>query len=478
MKKTTKIFIFLIFLLINSLLVTAKLSCEIVDKVTYAPDNCGTNGALIFKLSDIGEGGHLGDVATSNFNYHLCCYGIPGIASTTTSTNNKYLISLSSPTSDAHVAIQEGTSFIDYYLSSPTAVTCAYSLADCAGFDTCLLSTQDDTPIDAHVSDCNTGYTKKLCCTAGADVCAVTGVYWGIVEGDQVNLVDTIGMRQMALMIVQAENCENHLVDYTIKKSGATFNSTIKDVPFGVVPDYFGGGDLPGFAIGLWWSTDGLPVGPYDEPFTFTAVLRNPGFGTVQSPESDILTVNSQCIALNPYDYVGECDFTEASLDATLGPPACINSKTDCDGIIGCIDEDCDQIDDCLDEYIFTSSESDICTGAPIGTAGCVPSMDCTGLLWSDCYECKSGEFCDTLGGFKNEFVMERCQGLDQVSCKCEWIGAKPESCSDSLLNQWNNRFKGCIMEEEFPIFDNWNFLIVVLLLISYYAVIIYKKKK
>ncbi|MBU4242163.1 MAG: hypothetical protein KKF52_02935, partial [Nanoarchaeota archaeon] len=78
----------------------------------------------------------------------------------------------------------------------------------------------------------------------------------------------------------------------------------------------------------------------------------------------------------------------------------------------------------------------------------------------------------------RNAFVMERCQGLDQVSCKCEWIGAKPESCSDSLLNQWNNRFKGCIMEEEFPIFDNWNFLIVVLLLISYYAVIIYKKKK
>lgn len=474
--KKLKIISLFILLIINSMLVAAQLDCEIVDASTYAPADCDTNGNLIFKLSDIGEnGGHLGDAETSGFNYHLCCYGVPGLAANTSSEGNPFLIALSEPTNDAHVSIVNGTAFTDYYISSPTSVYCGYSSADCAGFDTCLLSTQDDTPEDAHVSDCDTGYTKKLCCSAGESVCTVTGVAWGIVEGDQVNPVETIGMRQLALMIVQAENCDDHLVDFTVKKSGATFNQSIDDIPFGAIPDYFGGGELPGYALALWWSTDGVLEGDYNEDFTFTASLKNPGSGTVQSPESAALTVNGGCVALNPYDYVDECDFTEESLDAA----GCELSKTDCDGNHGCVDADCDLVDDCLDSYIFTSSESDMCTGTTIGSSGCIPSMDCTNLVWSDCYECEAGEDCDTEAGFRNEYVQQRCEGLDPAECSCKWVdGIQPEGCSPTLLNQSENRFKGCIMEEEFPVFDNWNFFAVILLLLGYYGIIIYRRKK
>jgi len=474
MKKINLIILLSVFLLINTLLVTAKLSCEIVDSSTYAPDDCNTNGELIFKLSDISpEGGHLGDATTSNLKYNLCCYGIPGLSATTTPTED-YIISLSNPTDDAHVSIINGTAFTDYYLTAPTAVSCGYSTYDCDGFDTCLLSVQDDTPEDAHVSDCG-GYSKELCCTAGEAICTVNAVYWGIIEGEGINLLEdaTIGMRQLALMIIQGDNCEDYVADFKLLKSGAAFNTTV-DVLFGTIPEFFGGGELPGYALATWWSTDGLPTGNWEEDFTFSVTLKNPGYGTVQSPSSGILTVNSQCIALNPYNYTDECDFTEESLDAA----GCNYSKTDCDGNHGCVDADCDLVDDCLDEYIFTSSESDICTGTAIGTSGCIPNMDCTNLEWSTCYECKAGEDCDTIGGFRNEFVMERCQGLDPDKCICKWIGDKPEGCSDALVNQWDNRFKGCIMEEEFPIFDNWNFFIVVFMLLGYYGIIIYRKKK
>ncbi len=470
MRKLTLIILICIIFLFNSLVVTAKLDCEIVE----APDDCGQNGALLFKLSDIEHGGHLGDPDTSGFDYHLCCYGIPGLATTTEVSGNKYAVSLLPPVENAHVAIESGNpDYVDYYLSSPSSLTCGYSTTDCEGFDTCLFSVQDDTLENAHVSDCDTGFTKKFCCTAGEDVCSVTGVAWGIVEGNQVNPVETIGMRQMALMIIQAKHCEDYLVDFTIKKGGSTFNQSLDDIPFGTLPDYFGGGALPNHSLAIWWSTDGKPSGQFNDDFTFTASLKKGGESTVQASESDILTVNSQCIALNPYDYTDECDFTEASLDAA----GCSASKTQCDGINGCIDADCDQVDDCLDEYIFTSSDSNKCTGTTIGTAGCIPDMDCTDLEWSDCYECEPGDPCDTEGGFAREYVMERCQGLTPDECVCSWNGEKPEGCSDILLNQWDNRFKGCIMEKEFPVFDNWNFLIVVLLLVSYYGIIIYKRK-
>ena len=484
-----KIILIIMFIIALSSIATAQLSCEIVSKDKY-PGDCDSNGILLLKLSDFtnGQGAHVDVDLTSSFPYHLCCYGLPGLATTTTATDNQYFVSLLGPTDNAHASASADalTTDTDYYLTAPTSFSCAYALETCNGFDTCLFSIAADQ--DTHLSNCSSppdAYSKRYCCSLGEQSCTVTGIGWGMVEGEDVNIVDKAGMNQLVLMIITATGCDNYLMDFTITKtkgSGAIAvqNDTIDNILFGKVPEIFGGEDIPGYGLAVWYTTDGNGPGG-DGNYTFKVTLHK-DTASVESPESDELNVDSNCIAEDPFSYVvDECyaSVIEAMKEyccpsgATGDPPTCVDP---CDGTTRCIDQDCDGVDDCIDQVLQTASIVDQCTGVASGEAGCSANMDCTNLEWSDCYKCEDGMPCADYG-FQSEWVQERCQGLTENECKCNWIGSS-EGCSDNLLNQWDKRFKGCVKEEEFPIFDNFNFIAVLILLTGYYAIILIRKKK
>lgn len=479
-----KLSLILAFMLLSIACVNAVMDCEIVS------GNCG-EGVAVLKISDIGEGGgHAGTVEASSFTYTVCCSGIP-LKATTTKASNKFMISLSDA-ADGHASSIETSFGTDVYLESSAEVSCNYALENCLGVGDCLLSISDTT--DAHVAGCDI-FEKKLCCKEGAETCSITEMWWGIVEEGLINPVETVGMRMPVVMVVVTDNCEGWLADFVIKKDGADFNTSIKDKLVGTLPDYYGGGpweELPYVAAEIWMTTDhaGLPA-DMDGDYVFTGTLHKDA-ESINLPNSGSLTVDSKCVAVDPFTYgVDQCfpsviqaidDLCcyEGSLDnpqprnrCEAGDPAYIP----CDGVHRCINSDCDTaegypsgvgVDDCIDQVIMTASIVDMCTGTTKGTAGCVANIDCSNLEWEECFDCTEGDCVDA--GLKGELVTHRAG-------TCTWVdGVRPEGCSLGLLDR--DEYKVCMEEQEFPVFDSWNIIAVLILLTGYYTVIIYRRRR
>jgi len=460
-----KLIILILMISAFPVLASAALECEIVDSGT----GCDTNGELLFKLSSISQGGgHIDAELTSDFPWHVCCYNVPGLATTTEAAGNSYAISVMQDyTANGHAAKEEDLpNYADYYLTAPTSVSCAYSLADCAGADTCVLSFQDDVTENAHVSGCDAnGFTSKLCCSSGEITCSVTDIFWGIVEGSSINAVEEVGMGQLVLLIIITDNCGDYVADYKISQPDGPTTKNINDIELGMLPDEFGGGVWEGYenvGLALWTTAEGTPPGE-DGDYEFYVQLRKAGESTVDSPDSELLAVNSNCIPVDPSTYVDDCYFTLGMLQ-DFGCPS--GEDVDCDGV-----------DDCIDQELITASQVDKCTGLYEGSAGCIPYIDCTMLEWSECYECTAGMDCAD-EGFLGESVMERCENWPEEDCLCNWIGGRPEGCSEELLDQSDNRFKACITEEEFPVFDGFNFVAVLLLIAVYYSIVLVRRKR
>jgi hypothetical protein len=249
---------------------------------------------------------------------------------------------------------------------------------------------------------------------------------------------------------------------------------TINDVSWGDPNPY------PNTVATIWTNAgegkDGISkTGDYK--FKVKLTSTDPVF-TTTSDYSLNLKVDDNCMAKNP---ITLCETTITESQITQCETECIFAEP-----TPCPDADCDGVADCIDEITTTPANcEDVgeCSGVAAGTSACIPAMDCTGLTWSGCKNCDGG-LCTTDGGFASgTMYMERCEGMAAADCACQYIGGvAPPGCNDDPsmqpLNQWNNRFKECIEEQEFPVFDGFNVIAVLLILSMYYAVIIIRKRK
>lgn len=488
MRKGLLIILFLAFAL--NLALASAIECTIKA-------GCDVTETAVLRLSDTGAGGgHAGVIGSTQFPNYVCCKDLMGLQSTLTKqAGDKFMISLNG-VDDAHASKIEGTYADDVYLRSTTEFDCDYAeLSDpakpCQGYDACLFSISDTS--DAHITSCEpeSTYYSQYCCRAGSAVCTIDYIGWGVIDEETSEIsspVEFAGMRQMVFPIVHGVNCEGMNVDFTIKEGGSDVNTSLKDIPLGTVPDYFGGGPLgdPNFGLSIWWTTDQISGLNEDGSYVVYAKVYDPAkpAETIISPDSSPLTVNSQCEAKDPFTYFID-DCTDLILPESCGTAPGSFPDPSCDGTTRCVDKDCDGIDDCIDQEIKTAVKADVdqCTGTVTGSSGCNAKLDCTNLAWGECFDCTTGDCADKFM-LSGQQVMQRCTSCISDNnppgcCKCNWIdGAKPPECNDAIANQWNKRFKRCMLEEDFPVFDSWNFVAVIVLLSGYYGIMLYRRRK
>ena len=117
-------------------------------------------------------------------------------------------------------------------------------------------------------------------------------------------------------------------------------------------------------------------------------------------------------------------------------------NDVDCDGIINNADE-CPRTKSCT---VTVNSK-----GCDISQATCYAEWDCSAALWSDC----------------NEDTGKRTRDIS----RCIFKGAPNSPCAN-ITNV--PREKDCLVEQEFPVFTNFNVFISLILLIGYY---IYRRR-
>ncbi len=492
--KRALIAVFAFAAIIYSIYVSAAMSCSITDAASCT-------GTLVLKLSDLNDGGsHVGLPAGSSFTKAVCCSGVPGLAVSEASGEE---IGWVSSTDDAHMS-KTGTGAGTLYLTAPTTVTCTYNPDTCLGGNTCLLSISGDT--DAHVSGCEPDefpFSGRLCCRAGEGGCSIDEFYWGVMDESGLHALaepeplGPVGLGMDVFLIAETSGCTGSTADFTIYTEGGDVfksGSEIQDIPLGSYKIRADTGEItdgegnpiPNAVIAGWVAGNGdeePSAGNYKFKLTLTSAA--PAY-TVESGYSSVVEVSASCgmslADLEAYFVCTAPDTPPGCCGETM-PPECSSESAECPGGF-CRDRDCDGVPDCIpDTYIGTVADPsmvDRCSGAEAGTTGCVPSMDCTDLAWSECKPCEAGQLCETDGGFSaGDQYMERCEVEGEAECSCKWAGgAAPPGCTDPVLNQWNNRFKACIEEEEFPVFTGFNVVAVLLVLSVYYTIVVARKKK
>ncbi|MDD4878314.1 MAG: hypothetical protein PHO02_04740 [Candidatus Nanoarchaeia archaeon] len=469
----------------------AGMQCSIEDTITCEND---PNREVIFTISDLADGGshamyyqdEYGNEAEGYFPKSVCCGGVAGL---------KAFVETSAPSpttydfeigffADGHFS-RTGTYTTfkrGLYLDAPTDIDCQYSTEECntAGYDTCLFTISEDSPGYSHVSGCgDTEYPfdnandYRYCCSSGTATCSITDIYWGLLnEADELEEMSgsgPIGGEQDIFLIVETANClPGTQVNFGIDKDPAgTFTfKTYPDMDLGTFEGEPLGAEYSNVAV-AYWETPAI-----DGDYIFKATVHKDE--VVREDDSPIVNVDGDvCQAIDPTPYCPSMTDEEKALCASQ----CVLG-----GEYPCPDNDCDEVANCIDRFEGTVVDPELvdkCTGVVRGTAGCVPKMDCTNLLWSECKNCEAGQECNTVGGFDaGTMYMERCETGD---CLCKWNtegGVTPTGCTDALLDQSDNRFKECIEDEEFPFFDGFNVIAVLLVLSLYYAIIIVRKKK
>lgn len=482
------IFACVLAILFLSLPSYAAMTCSIKPAA-----ECIGNDVRVLRISDLADGGsHAGREGDSSFTSAVCCSGVPGL--TVSQGPAGEFMGCITDNNDAHVS-RTGTEdefMTCLYLEAPTEIDCSYQSADCEdlNYDTCLFTISEDSTDFSHVSGCGAAefpFQRRYCCGLGEATCRITDIYWGIVTGESgaeelEKMTDSgpVGGGQDVYLIVETSGCKaGTQVEFKIHKSDDSVFKTFANMDLGTFEGVSLDASLEDVAIALWDEAGSAGAGPpyVSDDYTFTAKVHKDDEvpPAVTEDESPIVTVDGDgCTAEDPAIYfLDEC--------GPEMPQECIDDPS-CDGA-ACADMDCDTVADCLDTFLATVADPstvDRCSGVAAGTAGCVPAMNCLNLPWNECKNCEAGQPCESDGGFTaGTMFMERCEGLDAESCACKWEGGSaPTGCTDAILNQWDNRFKECIEDEEFPFFDGFNVIAVLLVLSIYYAIIIARKKR
>jgi len=496
--KRTLIAVFAFAAIICSIYASAAMSCSITDASSCAD-------TIVLRMSNLAEGGsHAGLPDSSIYPTVVCCSGVSGLGISTTDGEE---IGVLSSNDDAHYSKTGAGTTI--YLTASSAVTCMYGTDTCLSGNTCLFSfSAEEDAEDAHVSGCEADEfpfsERRLCCRAGGG-CSIDAIYWGVFDeaGDITPLAGEgpVGIAEgvVVFLIAETSGCRGASAEFNIY-SGPSYT----DPAFSPSTSLHGDPILMGnyklgktvgdgeelcfedaesreicyedMVLATWASPGakeegGEPETGYYE-FELKLTHEDPEY-TRESGLSDKVEVSNECTAIDPMEHC--TSLTEDEKD---------KCKDECvlgdDGDL-CPDSDCDGVANCIDRFTGTVADPELvdkCSGTAYGTAGCIPAIDCIDLKWSECKNCEAGEDCQTEGGFNpGDEYMERCE--KSSLCVCKWAdGTAPPGCTDAVLNQWENRFKACIEEEEFPVFTGFNIIAVLAILSIYYAVIIIRTKK
>jgi hypothetical protein len=488
--KTKIILPFVLTIVLLSFSAYAAISCEITDAAACA-------GTKVLTLSDLGDGGS--HASTKDYPFYtkaVCCSGVAGLESTKADNGANYKLEMISIT-EGHGAKTKLSGYTQINLTSPTELTCQYmdTPTVCPGFETCLFSISGDS--DAHVSTCDAAqgyvYPNKYCCRTGEATCTITGLYWGVLNEETGGLdeltsydpglcsdgscVGPVGNGMDVFLIAETSGCEGTQADFTIYNDIDDTEAipVIKNVDMGT----FNGEPLPGYenvVITLFNADSHSSEGEYQWDYYFKIVLHKTGL-SLPSEKSKVMKAYDGCMAEDPRPICPSLTADEIAACAAQcggGPSVCP-------------DTDCDSVANCIDKYEGTVADPDLvdkCSGITAGTSGCIASMDCTNLFWSECKNCEAGQECDTVGEFDaGTMFMERQKDPITETYNCDWLPPytllePPAGCTNAVLDQSENRFKECIEEQEFPVFDGFNVVAVLLILSMYYAVIIIRKKK
>ena len=470
---------------------------------------CTGDDVKVLRITNPADGGsHAGREGYSSYTDTICCSGLPGL--TVSQGPAGEFMSCITDNNDAHVN-RTGTED-DFttclYLEAPTEITCAYmdTPTVCPGFETCLFSISEDSTDYSHVSGCESDefpFDEKYCCRTGEATCTITNIYWGIWDETTEELTELaeppvcpVGLDMPVFLIAETSGCEGTTAEFTIYDNTDTeylssANLHGAPVEMGMLNDVTDLGD-PNVVATFWENAgkgnDGISS---TDTYKFKVVLTStdPVFTTTSTYSPD-MKVDDSCSAKNP---ITDCATTITEAQIAQCTAECTDPEP-----TPCPDADCDTVADCIDEIITTPADCSTvgeCSGYEAGTAGCIPAMDCTNLLWSECKNCEAGEECNKPtsgggGGFSaGTMFMERtpCTGPGEGKCDCFWDANRddvpdataPPGCDlPGVLNQYNNRFKECIEEQEFPVFDGFNVVAVLLILSMYYAIVIIRKKK
>lgn len=139
-----------------------------VIRMECAVKNEACNGVTVFKISAL-TNAHAGDI-NSDYPYNVCCQNM-AVTTTCDAANPNVVLKLSS-SSNAHAETASNTNYNTNICLEPSSkVSCGViETGNCEdnGYETCLISLSSDT--NAHVADCDSGYSKKICCKPQKDI--------------------------------------------------------------------------------------------------------------------------------------------------------------------------------------------------------------------------------------------------------------------------------------------------------------------
>lgn len=467
----------------------AQLSCNITTTATCA-------GVPVLKLSAATDAHASTPVPAAVASHVICCTGVADLAVSYAPLPNKFVIGLATP-SDSHASITRGDYANEVYITSNTYnVTCGEELlpAECGAYQTCLYEVPGGGA-DDHVFGCSSpglASRRQVCCSAtllagptcndsdgGTDYytqgtatdgtgsstdsclaatntlteyrcnasnaresvhyacpdgcaidasgacqpapeapgfeCTVTNIFW--TDWYEHGLAQAVVNYPLSAIIV-GSGCSGTTADFTIYDN---LGNVVEADPEGDNGNYINDGNI-WYAIVNW-----TPTNPGQYYFNVNSIA---GANSSLSQNSPILNV------------VGSCDITPS--EGELCPedwPGGPNDLTD---------SDCDGVRDCFDQWLGNyGGQIDSTTGVPIGLVGC------QGVAW-DCSETTFSE-CVSDPESPGNYIQTR-EG------DCTRIASYTQYCPPPLDT------RGCVIEEDFPVFGLMNILAVSILLIGFYA--------
>lgn len=477
MKKLILILFIAILLLPSAL---AQLSCSIV-----APAAC--TGRIILKLTAANDAHAFLPTDATNTPNVLCCTGVADLVESYVPIPNKFVIGLETP-ADSHVSIVEEYVNEIYITSLTYNVTCGEKLlpAECANYQTCLYEVPSGGA-DDHVFSCGgsaSANKRQVCCSAipleeptcsdtdngqtygtqgvttnnsGSDTdtcngntltetycigvnranethdclqgetcingacvqtennfpCQFNSIFWA----DNTNIgLTTAAINLPVYAVITGTGCNGVTADFTILDSNNQ-QVNIDPLSAGYVEDN-----------GIWYAfTQWTPLAAGN--YKFQAIPRI-GEDSDQMRESNPLAVTGPCSATEPE---GPCPGEWA------GEPD-DNTDSDCDGIRDCFDY-------CIGNF---GGQIDPNSGCSSGVPSCeTEAWDCSGTIFGEC----GPDPADS-----NNYLQTR-----EGNCERDLI-AYPDYCPPPISE------RGCVIEEDFPIFGWVNLLAVSLMLIGFYA--------
>lgn len=473
-----------IILLISLPQAFALMNCQIQNLET----NPCTTGTVVLWLTDsIDSHVHIAEPSPAEINYGVCC---SGVADLVVGGSGTFFVGASS-TTDGHVATNPSIYANNRYLSSATNdITCAIA-ADCAagGYDTCLYAVPNGADQDTHVMDC-ASTTNRMCCRAtviagpscsdtdngnnyyvqgttvdsddpprtdtcvagalteyfcennqtqfetfscpnGCDAggsgacqaeeagefpCTITDIFW--TDGYEHNLQEAV-LSLPVYAIITGTNCTETTADFEIYDRAGNLAESNPEGDNALYLEEDGS-----------WSAQVTWIPNAGGEYYFTVNSANGENTLLSSNEPNYLTVTGACL-------VEEDDppCPQEWLEIPENPY---------------LDADCDGVRDCFDGWVGNyGGEIDPVTGIPIGLVGCeADAWDCSGTSFGGCEPDSDNP----------SNAIQRRQG----SCvkKPEYTEYCPPPSDE----------RGCVIEEDFPLFGWFNFLIVSLLLIGFYS--------